>query len=63
MGEGGELQIEGEVRRIWKDHSDILYNMTLNSMLHSTCVVLMIFRVNYFGGDSFRRVEGEMNVV
>ena len=39
------LALEGdEVRKIWKDYFEDLYNIGTQSRLQSTCVTLMVFR-------------------
>ena len=63
-GKGRLAQGEDEVRRIWKEYFEDLYNIdtVLRKRLQSTCMALMGQRGNYFRGESIGRAEVEMRV-
>ena len=56
---GGRLaQVEDEVRRIWKDYFENLYNkVTQEHVPFQMCIFDGILRGNYLGGEPIGRAE------
>ena len=54
---------EAEVRRVWKEYYEDLYNIdTQEQVAFHMCSFDRVWRVNYFGGEPIRRTEVEVRV-
>ena len=48
-----------EVRRIWKDYIEDLYNIDTQEQVAFTCCFDGVLRSKYFGGELIRRNRGK----
>ena len=54
---------EDEVRRIWKDYFEDLYNIDIQVQVAvHMCFLHVVWRSNYFGGEPLGRIEAEVRV-
>ena len=62
-GNGRLVMEEAEVRRIWKEYYENLYNIdTQEQVAIHMCVFDGVRRGKYFGGEQSRRTEVEVRV-
>ena len=63
-GNGRLAQGEDEVRKIWKEYFEDLYNIdTQEEVAVHMCGFDVIRRGNYFGGESIGKAEVEVRVI